>query len=1352
MYAIIFAAGFYRREKSLRSTDLTMQIFSTKHMTQNSKSDHISRVKSCNIWIKFVAILLAALFAFSCGGGGGGGGGMVAFSPDKNHNGGDAGGWGTGNQTGSGFDPQGQTIEEAEAGPLFSQMAALDVSTVDIRLNIGNVEQPLIVADETTPKSVLPKIKPGTIVSGSATIHLRDGTTRTAYLDETEAQLNGALKFKVPYYYQAYNLVGNLVSSGTYFSSEGINLSAFMGGGIGGWTCVNDGSTHYGSYVTGVRGDITLNAFASNGEVSISAGVIKTDLHTGSIPSVGETLDYETLTGTTVSGNTAYITVPPLPAGTLFTESQSSSNVSWNGSYTVDITIDGNNNIPVSFNSGDTQSKKIINIPLGATISASAAINVAGAGGYTSLDTETASSTVQAGGNLTMYVKYPLLCSIGDSFTSGGAAITGSSYPSYYTNNGTPTDISSAAPTPSYNISGTPPQTMYFGGWALNSTATTPVILGNSIPADGTYKGALNLYAVYSSCSVSINEPATRILAEGTSNTSLTLSATSNGFSPSVTYTWSVENQNANTAVAVNSSTGVVTIVPGKTGTATIKVTATDGTYTAQNTINISVVALSLTEGPIYIEKGNNFEITASVPNYGNGVNYDWSLPDSSFNLIATTASGNGVEKTLGATAGGKSTITVTATITAGNIQLPPKSIDVYVVDMQLSCSDFSPSNSYNIAMTSSATDYSWVAASLTGTGMPNTTFNWAYGTGSSAYLELDGTTGTPRKITSKAAGTGTVTVSTTCGTVTVSKTINVSVVGISQPAGPIVLTKGGSGQQITPSLTAVVSGATWSWTPPDSSIATLSDSGDTRTINPMAGGHTTLTVSTYVNGRQLSKTIDVYVLDLTLSGSTGAGVVNSTDANIDYDLIMDAADTTGKELTASLAGFTSGVTYTWTQPSPYATLNGTNGAQKVIQSTGTAGSTDFTLTASIDGVTGASITKTIKLKAAGITITGASSFVYDGTPQNYSISVSSGINLNGGTISYDEVNDTGNVASIEKTGAMGIVTAAKGGTYTISASGQVSGTSITLTTTKTITVLRPRIMQGGSEVATSGNTLTCSYNPNTTLTLNGMLEGLTANISWSASPEGIVSFSPESATNTTGVNTTVTVNTPGDVDITMTATYNGTQYTKTASYSIAAQTVTMTDIVDNNFLVNLPDTDADHPCVLNITGINSSNIVTLGDKLRDLRGTSKYIDLSKTTLPDNITNMHSVFQWCSTLTAAPNIPANVTDMSNCFDHGTYGTHLAGPSPIIIPANVTNMEKCFFANTALRNVDIYIYSESVNNWNKAFMHINSTTQNVTVYVVHPDVKTAILADGNYNSPDPTYGTDVNIVVGIPPNP
>ena len=367
--------------------------------------------------------------------------------------------------------------------------------------------------------------------------------------------------------------------------------------------------------------------------------------------------------------------------------------------------------------------------------------------------------------------------------------------------------------------------------------------------------------------------------------------------------------------------------------------------------------------------------------------------------------------------------------------------------------------------MTSSATDFSTVTASLAGTGMPSTTYTWTLGTAdnSSTVLELQGSNNNSRTIKPKAAGTGTVTVSATCGGgVTVSKTINVSVAGISLPASPIVLTKGGSTQTITPALIGYSGPVSWTWNPPDSSIATLSGSGDTGTITPVAGGKTTLTVSTNVNGRPLSKSIDVYVLDLTLSGSTGAGVVNSTDANIDYDLIMNAADTTGKELTASLAGFTSGVTYTWDQPSPYATLNYTDRANNIIRASGTAGTTNFHLTASIDGVAGASITKTIKLKAAGLTLEGDDTLYYNPYDATHRLSLAltpvGDVELEcilDDPSAYASSNPTVATASWANSGARCYVTGENGGTTNITVQAKIRGTDIILTARKQITILK---------------------------------------------------------------------------------------------------------------------------------------------------------------------------------------------------------------------------------------------------------------------------------------------------------
>ncbi len=1462
--------------------------------------------------------LFFTLLFTTCGGGAAGGAGGASI-PDSEYSTHNAGGWGGGGSSGGsgGSGSGGNGVNMTGGTPLFVERYEDPVTGTFA----GSQLNDLIAAIQNNSSRSNSVFNIPFYVVGDPVVRQARVTKGRTKVEKFEHQYKATCSIPP----------STTTSVFYYYVEEGINLASITTAEMTGWQCQEDGSVHNGSHITNITGDVSLVPVYASGAGPINGGVIRTDLHTGAVPAVGETFDYQTLAATTVSGSVVYITIPPITSGTVLYQ-ENGSNVSAY-SYSVHFNIDGTT-FAVTFAPGDTQAKVIENIPLGANISTQATIEVSGGTGYTELVTESASLTAQAGGGTTMYVQYPLSCSISDLFP--GAAITGYSYPTYYTNNGTPTDITSAAPTPSYTNPLNPSQTYYFAGWATSSSSSSPAIAGNLIPADGTYKGALNLYAVYSSCSVSINQPWTNVIAEDTLDDHLNLSATSTGFSSPVTYTWSVENQNANTAVAVDSSTGLVTIVPGKTGTEIVKVTATDGTYTATNTIsisvealslpagpivltmadtgttintsllagytggvdyswqvtsgssvnvpntnsssqnisvvsagkstisviptitdtqqhlatktidvyvldlklngdglttagngyalmttmnntsgtavsayldglagmlnttftwalgtadnsstyldllgsandsrtikpkadgagtvtvstscggvtvsktiNVSVVGLSLTEGPIYITEGGNCDITASVPNYGSGVNYDWDFSGSSVTTVGTTpADDNGEKKTLGTLAGGKSTITVMATLSATNTQLPQKSIDVYVVDMQLSCNDFLPGTN-NIVMTSSSTDSSVVTASLNGPNMPPTTFTWTVNSNATDYIELDGTDNDTndatdtRTVKPKAAGTDkTFTVTANCGTVTVSKTINVNVAGISVPAGPIVLTKGGSGQQITAEVIGD-SNATISWEVPSSpNIVTISPtSGNTRTITPLSGGtggKTTLTLSTNVNDRSLSKSIDVYVLDLTLSGSTGAGVVNSTDANIDYDLIMNAADTTGKELTASLAGFTSGVTYTWTQPSPYATLNSTNGAQKIIQSTGTAGSTDFTLTASITGVAGASITKTIKLKAAGITIGGPDYFAYNETG-TYNISTMGDVNL--GNITFSELNDTENVAEISQTGAIATVTAAKGGTYTIKATAVVSGTTITVEDTKPINILKLDVT--GLDVSPSNTELPLGQPQEVTAVLTGAPDPSAVTYTWEYTGSDLIL--------STTIGSAITVIPMSGVGssktLTVTATMNGTDYGP-VTLGVLPKNITAASLPF--YLDNLPPGDPDNPTVIPAIDFEQAEVNTIKDILR---GTHTYIDLSATTMPSGVVD--GCFSWCPTITTAPSIPEGVTSMRQCFDHGECTSHLSGPSTIVIPASVTDMYKCFFKCTALQNVRIIVKANitDASKWAKAFMHITSS-QNVTVYVTSYSVKNAIISSSYSDGgvPNSESNAGVSIQVGIP---
>lgn len=264
--------------------------FSEKLLKRNLDSENFHFVVNYyNIRIKLAAILIAALLAFSCGGGGGGGGGMVAFAPSEGgaatpHNGGDAGGWGKGTQTGPGLDPQGSNSFEEESGLLITQMAALEnITTVRIELTINGVPQPAIIADATTTKDVLPRIGPNDTVSGTAYINLSNGPTRVALLEETHVELGKALPFKVPYYYRCVNSSGTeIVPSTEYFSRDGINLSDHTTENMAGWLCTNDGTMHNGNYVSGVRGDITLTPVYNAPDCTITVTPPGTAIETAS--------------------------------------------------------------------------------------------------------------------------------------------------------------------------------------------------------------------------------------------------------------------------------------------------------------------------------------------------------------------------------------------------------------------------------------------------------------------------------------------------------------------------------------------------------------------------------------------------------------------------------------------------------------------------------------------------------------------------------------------------------------------------------------------------------------------------------------------------------------------------------------------------------------------------------------------------------------------------------------------------------------------------------------------------------------------------------------------------------------
>ena len=250
----------------------------------------------------------------------------------------------------------------------------------------------------------------------------------------------------------------------------------------------------------------------------------------------------------------------------------------------------------MSFNAGDTRAVVIEKVPVGASLSASATIGVPENLGYPGNAFSAATTspiTIQSGSNtITMWAQYPLECQMSSDAAGAGAAITGTA-PSYYTNaSSTPLPAASA----SYEDSSTTPATtMRFTGWSFTDGGV-PGITSTSIPAN-VYKGKLSLYATYGECSLTITgatppgsggDPI--LLPDDT----LSLTAVAEGFpaGSAVTYSWRIVPPATGTAPATVSGSGasaVVHPVAGAAGSATVEVTASNGTLSATAQLNIEV-------------------------------------------------------------------------------------------------------------------------------------------------------------------------------------------------------------------------------------------------------------------------------------------------------------------------------------------------------------------------------------------------------------------------------------------------------------------------------------------------------------------------------------------------------------------------------------------------------------------------------------------------------------------------------------------------------------------------------------------------------------------------------------------
>ncbi|MDD6486364.1 MAG: hypothetical protein PUF61_05415 [Spirochaetales bacterium] len=315
-----------------------------------------------NLFVALTAIILAITLS-ACGGGGGGGGGVsfTKTSKDGIHNGGDSGGWGKGIETTTsssssslGRLPQ----EELDEELLFSAFPTFfsPIDHIDITLYINDtLVEGLTGLNASTKKEVIPEIKVGDKIHGSAKVTLQDGSVRNARLEKTSGGIDSTkLAFITEYKYRIMTGAGTAGAEGIFTTAESVDVSAFVPGTVYGLSsdlnvsAFSDGTDTFtvsGGRLNLTKGDKILSP-VFNSELSIVCDGTGVTPYNGADSYV---FDYAQNT----SGVTLTIPVPALP-GVTITGTVDGNAVTLNGggsAYTTTL-LPGAHNVSLSMNGG----------------------------------------------------------------------------------------------------------------------------------------------------------------------------------------------------------------------------------------------------------------------------------------------------------------------------------------------------------------------------------------------------------------------------------------------------------------------------------------------------------------------------------------------------------------------------------------------------------------------------------------------------------------------------------------------------------------------------------------------------------------------------------------------------------------------------------------------------------------------------------------------------------------------------------------------------------------------------------------------------------------------------------------
>lgn len=495
-----------------------------------------------------------------------------------------------------------------------------------------------------------------------------------------------------------------------------------------------------------------------------------------------------------------------------------------------------------------------------------------------------------------------------------------------------------------------------------------------------------------------------------------------------------------------------------------------------------------------------------------------------------------------------------------------------------------------------------------------------------------------------------------------------------------------------------------------EGSAASISggSSGPSRTVSPVSAGTTTLTCTVQLGAMSITlatKTIKVY--ELKISGNTIFKKQSGT-----YTLSKSLTTGGGTPYSGS------GITYTW-QSGTEATATITNAG---VLTTVAGGSTVITVTAKRGSTTLCSATKTIYV----VEVTGCTTFIKGETPRALTITPAS---ISGYTYTLSPTSTA--YATVEQSTKK--ITAKQAGNTTLRLNIQKSSSDY-INIDIAITII--------------DISATCGY------TKDGVAQ-IAQNTSFA--------LSTTTSTLPTGATITYTSSTPS------TANYNATSGKITSGSTTGTSTIkariTMRDgsytekeiltvnVVDkytvpfselDDLLDVLPENDADTPHKIKITNLTASDITQTGPYASDTNGLRKelrdhsniYVDLSSTTLPNDLTNMENAFRYCDNLVYAPEIPPTCTNMMTCF-------HLCSnlKEAPQIPDSVTNMISCFYDCTSLSGIVIARANiTDASYWNSTFCNCSD----IIVFVLTNEINTAVKSATQFPATGVSVETHINM--------